>query len=132
MEFFYFIYFIFYFFINYLLFIIIIFKSLIFKKSFGISWVLPKTVLDLPFGWWNWLGKHSLNIWNLVPLCLLCCLWKECNRRTFQDLDSFKDQLLAFFSGSLFDWSWTWGLILSLRSFVLSYFVINFLYCFLF
>ena len=48
-------------------------------KSFGISWVLPRTVPNLLFGWWNWLGKHSSNIWNLVMLCLLWCLWKERN-----------------------------------------------------
>ena len=31
-------------------------------RSFGISWVLPKSVKDLLFGWWNWMGKHSLDI----------------------------------------------------------------------
>ena len=40
-------------------------------KPFGILWVLLKTVLDLLFGWWNWLEKHSFDIWNLVLLCLL-------------------------------------------------------------
>ena len=69
--------------------------------SFGISWVIPRTIPNLLFGWWNWLGKHSSNIWNLVPLCLLWCLWKERNWRTFEDLDSFKDQMLASFSGSV-------------------------------
>ena len=66
--------------------------------SFWISWVLPRTVLDLLFGWWNWLGKHLSNIWNLVLLCLLWCLWKERNRRIFEDLDSSRDQLLTSFS----------------------------------
>ena len=54
--------------------------------------------------------KTSSNISNLVPLCLLWSLWKERNKQTFEDLDSFGDQLLAFFSGSLFDWSRSWGL----------------------
>ena len=27
-------------------------------KSFGLSWVIPRSILDLLFGWWNWLGKH--------------------------------------------------------------------------
>ena len=30
--------------------------------SFGISWVIPRTIPYLFFGWWNWLGKHSSNI----------------------------------------------------------------------
>ena len=42
--------------------------------SFGFLWVIPRMILDLLFGWWNWLGKHSSNIWNLVLLSLLWCL----------------------------------------------------------
>ena len=42
--------------------------SLVFR-SFGISWVLPRSVADILFGWWDWLGKHSSSIWNLAPLC---------------------------------------------------------------
>ena len=38
-------------------------------RSFGVSWVLPKRVIDLLAGWRNWSGKHSLNVWNLVPHC---------------------------------------------------------------
>ena len=30
--------------------------------SFGILWVIPRTIPYLFFGWWNWLGKHSSNI----------------------------------------------------------------------
>ena len=48
--------------------------------SFGVSWVMPRTIPYLLFDWWNWLGKHSSNIWNLFLLCLLWCLWKEWNR----------------------------------------------------
>ncbi|XP_050249419.1 uncharacterized protein LOC126696758 [Quercus robur] len=81
--------------------------SLVFR-SFGISWVLPRMVADTLFGWWNWPGKHSSSIWNLAPLCLIWCLWRERNWRTFEDLDSSDDQLLASFSGSLFDWSRGW------------------------
>ena len=44
--------------------------SLVFR-SFGISWVLPRSVADTLFGWWNWLRKHSSSIWNLTPLCLI-------------------------------------------------------------
>ena len=80
--------------------------SLVFR-SFGIFWVLPRSVADTLFGWWNWPGKHMSSIWNLAPLCLMWCLWRERNRRTFEDMESSDDQLLASFSGSLFDWSRT-------------------------
>ena len=35
------------------------------------------------------------------------------NWRTFEDMESLDDQLLASFSGSLFDWSRAWGLTTS-------------------
>ena len=37
------------------------------------------------------LGKHLSNIWNLVLLCLMWCIWRECNRRTFEDVDGLED-----------------------------------------
>ena len=80
--------------------------------EFGVQifWVLPRSIADTLFGWWNWPGKHMSSIWNLAPLCLMWCLWRERNRRTFEDMESSNDQLLASFSGSLFDWSRAWGL----------------------
>ena len=51
-----------------------------------------------------------LDIWNLVLLCLMRCIWREHNRQTFKDVDSSRVQLLASFSGSLFNWSQVWGL----------------------
>ena len=50
--------------------------SLVFRY-FGISWVLLRSVADTLFGWWNWSGKHLSSIWNLAPLCLMWCLWRE-------------------------------------------------------
>ena len=40
-------------------------------RSFRVSWVLPRTVIELLFGWRNWLGKYSFDIWNLASSCLL-------------------------------------------------------------
>ena len=53
-----------------------------------------------------WLGKHS----SLAPLCLMWCIWRERNWRTFEDRDKTDDQLLTYFSGTLFNWSRAWGL----------------------
>ena len=64
--------------------------SLVFR-SFGISWVLPRTVADTLFGWWNWFGNHFSSIWNLVPLCLMWCIRRERNWRTFEDMESSDD-----------------------------------------
>ena len=82
-------------------------------RSFGISQVLPQSVADTLFGWQNWLGKLSSSIWNLVPLCLMWCLWRERTWKTFENMESSDDQLLATFNGSLFDWFGAWGLTTS-------------------
>ena len=37
----------------------------------GIDWVLPTQVSDVLFSWWNWFGKRSLGVWNLIPSCLM-------------------------------------------------------------
>jgi hypothetical protein len=78
-------------------------------RTFGFSWVLSGTVADLVFSWWNGLGRHSSDIWNLVPLCLMWIVWKERNRRTFEDLSSSDSQFLDCFPITLFDWSRAWG-----------------------
>jgi len=56
-----------------------------------ISWVLLGSVKDILFDWRNWFGKNSLNIWNLVPLCLMWILWRQRNKRTFEDMESTRD-----------------------------------------
>ena len=44
---------------------------------FGIHWVLPDKVASLLFGWRNWFGKRSSNVWNLVAACVIWLVWKE-------------------------------------------------------
>jgi hypothetical protein len=61
------------------------------------------------FGWYNWFGKHHSHIWNLIPMCLMCTVWRERNLRIFEDMSSSPDQLLGNFVTSLFDWSRSWG-----------------------
>ena len=63
--------------------------------------------MDLLFGWGNWFGKHSSDVWTLVPLCLMWTVWWEHNRRTIEDLDSFAS--FEFFASSLFEWSCVWS-----------------------
>jgi hypothetical protein len=82
--------------------------------AFGISWVLPQTVAELLFSWWNGLGRHSSDVWNLAPLCLMWCTWKEQNSRTFEDVSSTDIQLRDGFISSLFEWSKVSGYATSL------------------
>ena len=54
------------------------------------------------------MGKHSSDVWNLLPLCLMWFVGRECTWHTFEDLDSSRTQLLATFSRT-FHWSSVWG-----------------------
>ena len=76
---------------------------------FGIEWVMPGSVVDLLFCWYHWLGKHSSNIWDLVPGCLMWTIWTERDRRTFEDEEKTVVQLLEYCQWTLFDWSCCWG-----------------------
>ena len=78
-------------------------------RSFGVSWVLPKRVIDLLASWRNWLGKHSSYVWNLVPHCVMWIIWRERNNRIFEDLVLSGDKLLELFATTFFDWSRAWG-----------------------
>jgi hypothetical protein len=84
--------------------------------------VLPKKIVDLLFGWYNWFGKHHSEVWNLVPLCLMWTVWQERNRHTFEDTEHSRTKLIELFYGLLFEWSRVWGYTTtsSLADFVVS------------
>ena len=44
-------------------------------QLFRIEWVIPGLVVDLLFCWYHRLGKHSSDIWDLVPSCLMWTKW---------------------------------------------------------
>ena len=92
-------------------------------NMFGIQWVLPARVLDLLLGWYNWYGRHSSDVWNLVPHCLMWSVWQERNRRIFEDSEKSSSSLQEQFSGLLFYCSRTWGFTeaSSLPDFVASF-----------
>jgi hypothetical protein len=54
----------------------------------GIDWVLPLHVSNLLFGWWNWFGKRSSGVWNLIPYCLMWTIWRERKKRTSENMEN--------------------------------------------
>jgi hypothetical protein len=66
-------------------------------------------VIELLFGWFNGFGKHSSDIWNLVPSCLMWSLWQERNLRIFEDKEQSLIHLQESFVGLLYDCSRSWG-----------------------
>ena len=55
--------------------------------------MMPSTVAELLFGCRNWFGKHSSDVWNLVPACLVWLVWKERNGHIFEDAKKTLEQL---------------------------------------
>ena len=68
---------------------------------FGIHWVMPGSVVSLLFCWWQWVGKHNSDIWNLVSWCLMWIIWMEWNRCTFENIEKSLVQLQHLFQQTL-------------------------------
>jgi hypothetical protein len=71
---------------------------------FGIQWVMPRGVLAL-FECWqgNFGGHQNIVVWRAVPHCVMWCLWRERNRRIFEDCESSIVDLKLQFYRVLFD-----------------------------
>ena len=66
---------------------------------FGVSWVMPQSVLGLLECWQGRFGHHRNGfIWIIVSHCLMWCIWRERNSRCFEDIErSIPDLKLFFF-----------------------------------
>ena len=66
---------------------------------FGLSWVMPHSVLGLLGCWQGSFGRHRNGyIWSIVPHGLMWCLWRERNSHCFEDIErSIPDLKLFFF-----------------------------------
>ena len=76
---------------------------------FGVSWVMPLSVVRLFACWQGRFGRHrNGDIWKVVPLCMMWCLWKERNSRCFEDIERSMPDLKLLFLQTLFDWFSVW------------------------
>ena len=71
---------------------------------FGVSWVMPQSVVGLLTCWQGKLWHQNGHIWLLVPRCLMWCLWKERNSRCFEDNERSITNLKLIFFRTLLDW----------------------------
>ena len=76
---------------------------------FGVCWVMPMSVIGL-FACWQGRFGHYCNgdIWKVIPLCLIWCIWKERNSRSFEDIERSMPDLKLLFFRSLHDWFSVW------------------------
>ena len=76
---------------------------------FGVAWVMPRKVVELLWCWQGSLGRHR-EIWKATPHCLMWCLWRERNARTFEDCELNIVDLKLVFYRSLYEWMRATGL----------------------
>ena len=72
---------------------------------FGVSWVMPQSVVGLLACWQGRFGCHwNGYIWLMAPHCLSWCLRRERNSRCFEDNERSISDLKLFFFRTLMDW----------------------------
>ena len=53
--------------------------------------------------------ESYLNIWNLIPGCLMWITWLERNRHYFEDTKKTLEELKVLYQRSPFEWSRCWS-----------------------
>ena len=73
---------------------------------FGIFWVMPKSVVDLLTCWNGLLGNSEAGkVWKMISHCLMWCLWRERNDRTFNGVEKSIPALKFNFLHTFLYWS---------------------------
>ena len=73
---------------------------------FGIHWVMPHTILKLFEAWQGkFVRHHNIDVWRLVPHCLIWCIWHERNAKRFEGCERSLLEIKSFFLHTLFEWS---------------------------
>jgi hypothetical protein len=58
-------------------------------KLFGAEWVMPKQFIDLLNSWDSLVGCSTIKeVWWLIPMRLMWCLWSERNGQHFEDIET--------------------------------------------
>jgi hypothetical protein len=55
-------------------------------SSIGLAWIMPSRVVDFFACWKAPGGRFQLDVVRkMIPPCLMQCLWRERNSRSFED-----------------------------------------------
>jgi hypothetical protein len=60
-------------------------------SRFGLSWVMPRWVIDLLACLWSSGRLRSATVWKMAPTCLFWCLWREEKKKknqSFEDVET--------------------------------------------
>jgi hypothetical protein len=74
-------------------------------QLFGVVWVMPRSVKDMFGSWRRQKGNRtSILIWRMAQLCLMWCVWRERNARSFEDCETGLSNLNKLVIQTLFMW----------------------------
>ena len=72
---------------------------------FYVQWVMLSSMRGVLLSWNDFsVGNKRKKAWKVVPLCIFWSIWRERNRRAFEDRENL-DQTIKFFFLYLF-WDW--------------------------
>ena len=72
---------------------------------FGVHWVMPRKTINLLAFWQGNFGRHQhFEIWKCIPHCLMWCLWRERNNRSFEGIEKNVADLKLLVLRTLFEW----------------------------
>ena len=65
---------------------------------FNVQWVMHSLMRGMLLSWsHSFVGKKRKMTWKVAPLCLFWFIWKERNRRTFENCKSLDQRIKIFF-----------------------------------
>jgi hypothetical protein len=59
-------------------------------SRFGLSWVMPRWVIDLLACLWSSGRLRSATVWKMAPTCLFWCLWREEKKKKTKALRTWR------------------------------------------
>jgi len=74
----------------------------------GVSWVAADSVKNHLLAWEGFFGrkvkKKKKDAASVLPLVIFWCIWRECNRRVFEGIETPIQRFIDLFFKSLFFW----------------------------
>ena len=68
--------------------------------------MIHSIVRETLLGWHDsFIGRKRNKVWRAVPLCLFWTIWKERNRRSFENVELFVQRLKFLFLCTLLSWT---------------------------
>ena len=79
---------------------------LLILSFFGVQWVMHSSVRRNLLGWHgSFVGKKREKAWRVALLCLMWTIWKERNRRAFDDVARNDQKIKSIFLYTFVNWA---------------------------